>query len=355
MRIAWMVALVFAGWLGAVPCVRAGVYTTAEKPAGPQVGTDGVKPVPFSSFQNDLSDAVDLRTALKPDARKRSLAKKAELEAKVKADTATLQDKINLSAYLIGLGEYTEAIALLQPITADRSQPPNFMVFANLGTAFQITGELQRADDCLVEVRDLLKTAQPGDGLTKEQLDWYREVEKYQLLLVRKRRKEAAQAQGGASRKVETVDDLFGVRFVGPSGQYEAGKLADEEKAKLPKNAQAIVQQLLLWVPNGIQTDSRLYWLYGELLNARGDFKDAWKVLDTCSDALSFHPAALREHHQVLAAALPPPPAPPPPPSVLPPMQQMVLVGAGVGVVLLLLGYLQFREMRRRKQASVRS
>src|SRR5262249_9699783 len=55
-------------------------------------------------------------------------------------------------------------------------------------------------------------------------------------------------------------------RFVGESGAFEVGTLAVAEKAKLPPDALDIVQQLLVWLPD----DLRLYWLLGELYNARG-------------------------------------------------------------------------------------
>ena len=52
------------------------------------------------------------------------------------------------------------------------------------------------------------------------------------------------------------------VRFANDGGIYQPGALATAERAKLPPDAIAIVQQLLLWYP----TDSRLYWLLGETL-----------------------------------------------------------------------------------------
>src|SRR5207244_12073881 len=61
------------------------------------------------------------------------------------------------------------------------------------------------------------------------------------------------------------------LRFVGDREKYEAGSIARAEKAKLPPDAVEIVEQLLIWLPH----DDRLFWLLGELLNARGEYVTA--------------------------------------------------------------------------------
>jgi hypothetical protein len=73
----------------------------------------------------------------------------------------------------------------------------------------------------------------------------------------------------------ETVDPIFvdedskefprpAVKFLNEKGEFEVGRIAKAEKAKLPKDAIEIVEQLLLWMP----TDQRLMWLLGEVSNA---------------------------------------------------------------------------------------
>ncbi len=364
MRSAWIAAALVL-WLGGTISAQAGVYSTAEKPDGPQVGADGtVKPLPFDAFQDELSAHMDIRNPAKPQdkGRQKFLARRDELQARVKAGTATVQDQVNLSAYLIGLGEYDQALDLLKPLADDRTKHErNFMLFANLGTAYQVKGQLERADAYLAEARGYFPPAgQAAFGLSKEQLAWFREAEKYQLRLLRLRRREAINAPSGPPKAPETPDDLFstpdapGVRFVGPSGSFEAGKLADAEQAKLPKNALAIVQQLLLWLPpEGGLYDVRLFWFYGELLNARGEVKEAKLVLDACTDPGGLHPAELRDHRQVLLEALTQPVAEKPkPPPWVPETSQLIVVGSVAGVIMLLLGGLQVREIRRRRQAN---
>src|SRR5205823_11097654 len=86
------------------------------------------------------------------------------------------------------------------------------------------------------------------------------------------------------------------VQFVGDEGGYQAGQIAAAQKVKLPDDAIAIVQQLLLWLPH----DARLQWLLAELYNAAGDPGSALTLLNECVEAMRFHPALLREHQRAL-------------------------------------------------------
>src|SRR4029079_19683820 len=75
---------------------------------------------------------------------------------------------------------------------------------------------------------------------------------------------------------------LFGdVKFVNVAGAYEPGNLGPTERQKLPKDAVAIVQHLLLWAPG----DTSLYWLLGELYAADGQLEDAKLRFDPRVDA----------------------------------------------------------------------
>src|SRR5204863_7741161 len=90
-----------------------------------------------------------------------------------------------------------------------------------------------------------------------------RKAEELHLKLVTLRR--------GQPRGAQSLDDLFGVRYVGDQGEYAPGKIADAERAKLPPDAVAQVQLLPLWQP----ADGRLLWQLGELANAFGDVRTA--------------------------------------------------------------------------------
>jgi hypothetical protein len=98
------------------------------------------------------------------------------------------------------------------------------------------------------------------------------------LKLIRLRSRERPAAFGRSNPLGADVEPLFEggkpltpVRFVGDGGKYEAGSIASAEKAKLPPDAVEIIEQLLIWLPH----DDRLFWLLGELLNARGEYVTA--------------------------------------------------------------------------------
>src|SRR5262249_50881231 len=150
----------------------------------------------------------------------------------------TADEAADLGALYVRLGEPARAIDVLRP--AVRAHPLHYRLAANLGTAWQAHGDLAQAAACLEQAVRLA----PGK---------LQKVEALHLKLVRLRARERPGAQG--------LDDLFGVRFVGPSGKYEPGKLAPAQRKALPAGAVALAQQLALWLP----ADGRLLWLLGEL------------------------------------------------------------------------------------------
>src|SRR5262249_19700703 len=128
-------------------------------------------------------------------------------------------------------------------------------------------------------------------------------------------------------------------------GEYEPGKLAAAEREKLPKDAVAQVQQLVIWLPH----DTRLYWLYGELLNAEGDVKAARDVFAECVDTRRYNAKALLEHRQILNSAAEETTADDAKVSWLPEQWQLYLVGGAAAGLVLALVYFQVRELRRRR------
>jgi hypothetical protein len=231
------------------------------------------------------------------------------------------------------------------------------MVFANLASAHQLAGRLDRALSYLQEVKDVWPSEWPG--FTNDQLRWFQIVERYHLKLLRLRY--AEMVRGGQGKKPGAgLDNLFGdgrapVRFVGESGEYEPGKIDPKERAKLPKEALAIVQQLLLWFPE----DTRLLWLLGELYNGEGDVGSAFKLLDDCVFSRSYSDSDLRKHRQIIQEARPKrdqPVAESPSAATsesqsgwLPQTRQLILVGGLTSLVVGVLVYLQLRELRRRR------
>jgi hypothetical protein len=203
------------------------------------------------------------------------LAAVERLEKLKKTRALTADETADLGALYVRLGKPDKAVAVLLP--AVRKNPEHFRLTANLGTALQLTGELERAAEYLAEAVQL----------APEKL---KEAEKAHLALVRLRLKE-----GRAANTPTAVDDLFGVKYDG-----EPGKMADAERKKLPENAVAIVQQLALWLP----ADGRLLWQVGELANAYGDVRMAAAIFEGCVSEFALNSTELRQRRQSLRAAV---------------------------------------------------
>ena len=348
--------------------LQAGLYNTDEPYRGPRLGDNGATALGFSQFRDLLTTNLGIAVTLQESpTRKHYLEKSAELERKARAGGLSTQEKVNLSEYLIRLGKVEEAVQLLTPVASQERS--NFMVFANLATAHQLVGRLERAGLYLEQVKLLWPHEWPG--FKKEELDWYKEVEKYHLKLVRLRYRETLSA--GKAKGSETLDALFGddngpLQFVGDNGHFQAGKLAAKEQKKLPKEAVPIVQQLLLWIPGAApgMEDTRLYWLLGELYNAQGFTSNAAYIYDRCVWSHRFPATELREHQKIVKAALPEPEAiaktptrnqSPVPATSLPEtrpldLRQVAIMGSVAGAVVLGLLYLQLRELKRRHKTS---
>lgn len=358
--------------------LNAGVYLTAElvpektlleKKAlanpfqffrpGPQVGPEGVEPLPHALFQNEVYQGLLMIPNDKlPNNGIRAicLELRDELARKERRGQATEADLVNLSALLIRLGEPNKAVEVLTQRGGRSSR--NFMILSNLATATYLAdpgdptregqpGSVIQAVEYLGDALHVWPTEWPG--LTAEQLRWYRRADETLLALLRARRRELLKP----AKEPRGVDSLFGpredpLRFVGESGQYEPGKLAAAEQAKLPPDAVALVQQLLVWMPN----DTRLLWQYGELLGAQGDIKTAHSVLDYCLYARAYNSKELLEHRQQLSEAVAAAAAEARRIGWLPESSQMLAVGTGAALIVLTLVFFQFRILFRRGSAA---
>ena len=254
------------------PAASAGLYYSGEQYAE----------LP-SRMRGFLIDHRSLRTAgierpgnLPPSPLRDDYLVAAErLEKLAKTRALTADETADLGAVYVRLGKPEKATAVLLP--AARKNPEHFRLAANLGTAFQLSGDLERAAVYLEE----------AVRLAPEKL---KDAERWHLKFVRMRLKE-----GLAAKMPKAVDDLFGVSYAG-----EPGKMADAERKKLPENAIAIVQQLALWLP----ADGRLLWQLGELANAYGDVRSAAAILEGCVSEFAMSAPELRKHRQILRAAV---------------------------------------------------
>ncbi|MCI0704220.1 MAG: tetratricopeptide repeat protein [Planctomycetia bacterium] len=208
------------------------------------------------------------------------LAAAVRLEKHTKTRALSADERADLGAVYIRLGKPDKAVNLLAP--AARKFPEHFRIAANLGTAFQLIGDLERASSFLEEAVRLAPAK-------------WKPFEQAHLKLVQLRLKDPRPAKGGPT----SVDDLFGVKYIGESGEAEAGKLAAAQSKKLPADAVALIQQLALWLP----ADARLLWQLGELFNAHADVRSAAACLDGCVTEFALASPALRKRRQLYRSA----------------------------------------------------
>ncbi len=361
----------------AIP-VRAGVYHPDAPPSQKsldspyqQIG----RPAAARNVEQRLTDVQlvnDQGPAAKQPApgslRAAFLAYVDQLEAKRRQAALRTIDSINLSGSLLRLGRWTQALAVIEEALPRAAGPEGgrFLLLHNMAAAYRNNSDLlQRAID--TQRQALAAWPAEWNGWSHEQWAWYRRAEKTELALMQSRQREVMAGQ----LAVTTLDPIFpGVHWIGPSGRFEAGQLRVEEWDKLPLDAEPLVVQLMLWDPH----DARLLWLYGELLNGRGQVPAAYEVLDRCVSSRGLSAVReLRNHRAILAQAKPEyesraqaeeakqlvPDSPPvqeptpaaevrrPTSSILPDWRALA-VGFATGCVVTLLGVFQWRQMRRR-------
>jgi hypothetical protein len=193
-----------------------------------------------------------------------------------RADKLSADEAADLGALYLRLGETVRALEVLR--SAQRAHPVHFRLAANLGTAWHMHGDLAQAAAALEQAVRLA----PGKHIGAEKLH---------LKLVRLRQRERAGAAG--------LDNLFGVRWLGPTGGYEAGRLAPPQRKELPAAAVAQAQQLALWLP----ADPRLLWQLAELANAHGDVTTAAAIMDGCVTEFGMRHVDLLAHRKIVRAA----------------------------------------------------
>jgi hypothetical protein len=272
MQIFRKLAFLFA-FLGLASVARAGLYYSGEQ----------IAELP-SQWRGFLLDQRALRNlAVKPSGTvpasplcTRYEEARNKLENLNRQRQLTVDELADLGALFVRLGEPVKAVELLR--TAQREHPAHFRIVANLGTAWQLQGDLQQATFYLEQAVRLA----PGKLVKAEELH---------LKLVQLRQREP--------RTALDLDDLFGVRFVNEAGKFEPGKLAGAERKKLPSDAAALVQQLALWLP----ADGRLLWQLAELANAQGDIRTAAAIMDGCVTEFGLHAPELRRQRRLLREA----------------------------------------------------
>jgi hypothetical protein len=256
-----------------VSAARAGLHYSGEQ----------IAPLP-SQWRGYLLDQRLLRTLALPPAAKtrghplRTRYTKALLDLETAAKTRMLSadELADLGALHVRLGNVAQAVTILRD--AQRKHPRHYRIISNLGTAWQLSGDLEQAQACL---QDAVRLA-PGN---------LQRAEEFQLRLVAARRRQKGD--------LFNLDPLLDVKFVNDKNEYEAGKIAAEQRKKIPAGAVADLQVLALWLPN----DARLLWLLAELAAIHGDLRTAAAIMDGCVNEFALRAPELRQHRQLMREA----------------------------------------------------
>lgn len=296
-------------WLGLV-CLfalisplRAGLYPLEEKMPFPirQDGTAepltyGFDPPGQMNFLISYLADMGKPTGDPGPKRKEALARIQALQARP-ASSLSPAEVAGLAADLFRTRQVEEAINLLTPRTRDRS--PDFRILASLAHMHAFRGDW--AEAMRMHTTALLDTEFPEElpGVTPAQRNWLKRVEtEYYRKWLQIRLRETSKR---VPPEHEEVLPLFPVRFVNEAGVYEPGQLAAAERAKLPPDAIAIVQQLILWHPD----DARLHWLLGELYAADGRLREAEKIFDDAAwDRQYTNRKVLMDHRSAIKRAV---------------------------------------------------
>jgi hypothetical protein len=361
---------------------RASLYSP-EEPFALDVDEGMPEALPFGEFKRRLAvlksaiNDTKIDGKYNPD-RQKFLDRIARTEPKLKDDGKGLTDPekekakerimkkwpdIQAAAFaadLLRTGQLNKALDLL----GTRTRSENYFVLSTLAHIHATSGgwsDALRYLDACPEMPTGVK------GLTKSQRDWWAKLDRgyfFHLCRLRQPETEGRVKLSAAERKKadeeEDVLPLFPVpgedgkpvqpvRFVNDSGVYEPGTLASAESAKLPPDAIAVVQQLLLWFPNEV----RLYWLLAELYAAGNDLASAETIFDECVGPLAQgNRKLLTEHRNAVRAAIEArKPPPPPPPQKAPIDMTTILIYFGVVALIAVFAFARM-IMRRARGAS---
>jgi tetratricopeptide (TPR) repeat protein len=341
--------VIIAGVLFFGNSAQAGFYDP-RTPTSPLITSSGVRAMNPDRFRDELDKLTAIADPLKPKGPRVLVVHRRDTLLARGHGTLNPNELAELGVLQWRLRDGDAALTSLRE--AANRDPRNFWALTGLGSVLQSTGQLREALPSLEAARDVLPEPWPSGNPAG---DWFKQAEKYQFKLLRLRlRDEMDRRPGSRPVPAADVDNLFDVRFSGPDAKYDVGKIAESERAKLPSDAVAIVQQLLLWFPE----DARLLWLLGELYNATGNLEAASRTLDQCVWSRRYESPTLREHRRIVqeaydaqtkaADAAEQAPASPPRAKILPGGWQLYTVAGIFGILFLALAYWQIGEWVRR-------
>ncbi|MFO0824616.1 MAG: tetratricopeptide repeat protein [Gemmataceae bacterium] len=288
-----VITLGAATGLVAVPSAAQASLYCPDEPFAIPVGNDGkAVALPFEEFKRRLAVLKNLLdTTRKSNPDRERVLQRVETAMR-KGRNRTPAETAALASELLLLGKPEDAAGLLA--AGDRQGFLSNMTLAHVNAALN---DWATATEYLTIANG---RPQPAElpGLSPAQLKWQFQIN--QGPLVRLFEARWRDSRHRPAPDTEEPEAIFLVKFVDPEGVYTPGVLAPSERAKLPPDAIATIQQLLLWFPN----DARLYWLLGELYTATGDIAVGRRILDECvSEAWKYgNRKVLQTHrHAVIA------------------------------------------------------
>lgn len=299
---------------------RASLYSPDDPSMAFPVGSDGkVQAKGFNDFLlalTRLNNALDPRMTINGETNKDRVVILERIKSREKNRNPSADEAVAQAVDLLRVGQTDNALALLLPRT--RSQPSYFL-FLTLSHIYATRGEWMEAIQSYQNGR--LDTEMPATlkGITAAQHDWWKNLDSTYLIYFYKIRQHETEIRKGLNQaelakvnETEEVLPLFPlsdpkapqtpVRYVNDAGVYQPGHLAAAERAKLPPDAIAIVQQFILWFPG----ETRLYWLLAELYAASNNLRAADTLFERCSWSRQFgNRKVMMEHRTAVRTVLP--------------------------------------------------
>ncbi|HEX4610243.1 MAG TPA: tetratricopeptide repeat protein [Urbifossiella sp.] len=311
-----MILVVAIGLVAGVVPGRGALYAPDAPMVVPARPDGTAEALPFDEFRRrfaQLSNIADPRPG--PDGQPNPDRAKVLARVKGRPPAKIADEDAANAADLIRLGNsdggffVNDALNRLTPRTRDRV--PSYFAHTALAAAHAARGEW--TDAVNYHAAALIDCQMPDHvkGWTDAQRAWQKGFDGTYVPHYYRLRRAEAEAKPRPAPELEEPTPLFPlpgkdgtaapVRFAGESGNYEPGTLAAAERAKLPADALAVTQQLLLQFPG----DTRLYWLLAELYAADGKFEEALKILDECAWSRQYgNRRALMDHRTALGSAV---------------------------------------------------
>jgi tetratricopeptide (TPR) repeat protein len=332
MRVAALLVLLFGA-----PFASAGIFSPNE-PCPFEIAPDGTaKPLPLNVFKLLLNERVAALNPATPDIQTFKGIVTNRLKDAPKAPSRA--QMVGISADLLRVGRDREVIELLTPTIRDDN--PDYRLMMHLARAHAALGDWDLALKRTSDARDCDPPAELA-GTKPEQLKWMLKVDRAYT------RPWMLAARGSADPKSRPNDPDVPPIF----------------RDATPADAIAVVQQLVLWAP----LDANLLWLLGSLHLEKGQFAEAFDILEQCRERKLTWPKFRVQHAAAEAGYMKLPKVDPfagtegpkidlpeePQPKrglfdVVAP-EQFAIVVAGFGVMVLALLALQIRKFRNRRR-----